>query len=68
MELLLQSAKARCAMAKSKSENINNCLNTLCGTRTYCNISCGAKFIYYIKDSSYLLDPNYSYILYCSKC
>ncbi|OCK88852.1 uncharacterized protein K441DRAFT_586574, partial [Cenococcum geophilum 1.58] len=54
--------------AKRKSENINNCLNTLCTTRTYYNISYRAEFICYIKDSSYLSDPNYPYILYYKRC
>ncbi|OCK91959.1 uncharacterized protein K441DRAFT_572538, partial [Cenococcum geophilum 1.58] len=49
-------------------KNINNCLNTLCITRTCYNISYKAKFIYYIKDSSYLSDPNYPYILCCKRC
>ena len=54
-------------MAKRKSENINNCLYTLCTTRAYYNISYSAEFIYYIKDSSYLSNPNYPYILYYKK-
>ncbi|OCK94795.1 uncharacterized protein K441DRAFT_559964, partial [Cenococcum geophilum 1.58] len=54
--------------AKRKSENINNCLNTLCSTRTCYNIGYSAKFICYIKDSSYLFNPNRPYILRYKKC
>ncbi|OCK93829.1 uncharacterized protein K441DRAFT_564342, partial [Cenococcum geophilum 1.58] len=54
--------------AKRKSENINNCLNTLYITRTYYNIGYRAEFICYIKDSSYLSNPNYPYILCCKRC
>ncbi|OCL00400.1 uncharacterized protein K441DRAFT_533485, partial [Cenococcum geophilum 1.58] len=53
--------------AKRKSENINNYLNILCTTRTCYNIGYRAEFIYYIKDSSYLSNPNYPYILRCKR-
>ncbi len=68
MESLLQSAEVRYAAAERKSENINNCLYTLCMTRACYNIGCSAEFICYIKDSSYLSNPNYPYILCCKKC
>ncbi|OCK91233.1 uncharacterized protein K441DRAFT_575238, partial [Cenococcum geophilum 1.58] len=54
--------------AERKSKNINNCLNTLYIIRTCYNISYRAKFTCYIKDSSYLSNPNYPYILYCKRC
>ncbi|OCK99569.1 uncharacterized protein K441DRAFT_538783, partial [Cenococcum geophilum 1.58] len=53
--------------AKRKSENINNYLYTLCTIRACYNINCSAEFIYYIKDSSYLSNPNHPYILRCKK-
>ncbi|OCK98337.1 uncharacterized protein K441DRAFT_544184, partial [Cenococcum geophilum 1.58] len=61
-------AKARYTAAKRKSENINNCLNTLYITRTCYNISYKPEFTCYIKDSSYLSDPNYPYILCYKRC
>lgn len=67
-ESLLQSAEARYAAAERKSENINDCLNTLCSTRTCRNIGCSAEFTCYIEDSSHLSNPNHPYILRCKKC
>ena len=65
-ESLLQSAEARCAAAERKSENIDDCLNTLRKTSTCRN--CDAEFTCYIEDSTQLFDPNPNYILRCSKC
>jgi len=65
-ESLLKFVEARCAAAERKSDNIDDCLDSLRKIRTCRNVNCGAEFRGYIELGGHLSDP--SYILRCSKC